>query len=186
MASKRLIWALILATATPTTMAAAQAQSGAQDWQLLFKGYPPEALARGEQGVVGFKLKLDQDGNPTSCEVTQSSGYASLDGQTCRLILDHAEFKGVRDTSGNKVSAQYVGAVNWKLPNGQAAPAPAKTTMASADDPNKLICKRQLKTGTLASYERLCYTKAQWETLRDQTRREWGDDQVSRGSQSGH
>lgn len=184
MASKMLILALVLGAAIPAG-AMAQAQQGeAQDWQLLFKGYPPDALARGEQGTVGFKLRLDQDGNPTSCEVTQSSGFASLDSQTCRLILDHAEFKGVRDTAGNKVSAQYVGAVNWKLPNGKAAPA--ATAVASADDPNKLICKRQLKIGTLANYERLCYTKAQWDTLRDQTRRDWGDDQVSRGSTSGH
>jgi len=186
MTRKLFITALALASAAPVLAANTSSTPGeAQDWTLLFKGYPPEALARGEQGAVGYRLSLDPNGNPTACEVTQSSGYATLDNATCRLILSGAEFKGVKDVEGRKVSAQYSGVVNWRLPSSATAAAKPAKTLAKADDAEKLICKRKAITGSLAGFERTCYTKAQWQELADRTRAEWSEIQGAKGSTSG-
>jgi hypothetical protein len=55
-----------------------------------------------------------------------------------------------------------------------AAPAEqAKTRDAAeraADSPEKLICKRFPKTGSLIGNERICKTKADWQRERDELR----------------
>jgi hypothetical protein len=73
-----------------------------------------------------------------------------------------------------------------------AAPMSAETHAQSAASvqplaaakggPDKLICKRQVKTGSLASVERTCYTKAEWQRLANETRNAWQEMQGSKGS----
>ena len=53
------------------------------------------------------------------------------------------------------------------------------------DDPNKKICKREQRTGSLAGVERICRTKAQWQALSDRTREELQDLQGAKGSTHG-
>jgi hypothetical protein len=74
-----------------------------------------------------------------------------------------------------------------------AAAAPAlgepSTGLRVVDKPGepaaKIICKRELKTGTLATYQKICLTKAGWDRYRAQSRSEWSDLQGTRGSTSG-
>ena len=54
------------------------------------KDYPIEALSLGSEGVTGFSIEVDAAGKVSQCRVTQSSGSALLDAQTCRL----AELRG--------------------------------------------------------------------------------------------
>jgi TonB family protein len=165
----------------------------AQSWDVLFSEYPPRALAAGEQGMVGYKVKLDRDGYATECEVTRPSGHALLDQETCRLILNRATFKGVRDASGRRVATVSEGTVNWVLPSqaasysGQPAAAPSGIRIVNAPAPasEKKICKRSLKTGTLATYERICLSQADWARVRERNRDEWGELQGSKGSTNG-
>ena len=42
-------------------------------------------------------------------------------------------------------------------------PLVAQRSRASKSDPNRLICRSVVKTGTLAGRERTCFTKAQWD-----------------------
>ena len=43
-------------------------------------------------------------------------------------------------------------------------PALAQNRQARAkDDPNRLICRSSVQTGTLARRERRCFTRAQWD-----------------------
>ena len=42
--------------------------------EVVFKNYPPRALANREQGAVYFVVALDKDAHPTSCQVTHGSG----------------------------------------------------------------------------------------------------------------
>jgi hypothetical protein len=56
---------------------------------------------------------------------------------------------------------------------------------ADKDDPNKKICKREPRTGSLAGVERICRTKAQWQALSDRTRDEWQEIQGAKGSTLG-
>jgi protein TonB len=195
MARMLLFAALLVGAASPAVAAAPKTETArhAQSWDVLFSEYPKRALAAGEQGLVGYKVKLDRDGYATECEVTMPSGQAALDEETCRLILNRATFKGVRDASGRRVATVAEGTINWVLPSqaasysGQPATAPAGLRIVNAPEPasEKKICKRSLKTGTLATYERICLSQAEWTRVRNRNRDEWGELQGAKGSTSG-
>lgn len=179
--------ALLAGAATPAAAApsAEAAARNAANAEVILSEYPPRALAAGEQGSVGFKVALDREGYATSCEVIQSSGYKRLDQETCDLILNRATFKGVRGTDGRKTNVVTQGLVNWRLPKG-AAPAAAPIRIAAAPKPEKKICRRKIKTGSLADYERHCATADEWSRMSQQTQREWGALQGSFGSSRGN
>ena len=73
-----------------------------------------------------------------------------------------------------------------------AAPASAETSAQSTASvkplaaakgaPEKMICKRQVRTGSLASVERTCYTRSEWQRLANQTRDAWQEMQGVKGS----
>jgi TonB family protein len=158
---------LILASAalmTPPLLATATSEPAyTQDpnGEFLFKHYPPRALAAGEQGKVGFRVHLDDEGNLKSCEVVKSSGFASLDNETCEMIVRYARFTPVRGADGRGTEAIRDGFVNWQLPAGTAVKRASASRTASAD-PDKLICKRKVRTGSLVGTEKQCMTRAEW------------------------
>jgi TonB family protein len=190
MTGSAMLLALLLQAAAPAPAAppvpadAAAAARDAANGAVLLSQYPPRARAAGERGVVGFKVSLDRDGYATACEVTRSSGYPRLDEETCQLILNHATFRGIDEGGRRKVNAVYDGSVNWRLPAGGAAAAP--TQVASAAPPEKMICRRRVKTGSLAGYERACATKSDWERMAVRNREEWGELQGVKGSTHGN
>lgn len=51
------------------------------------KRYPPEARARGEQGVVTLSFSIDRDGHVTSRGIAKGSGYAALDDEAMALVM---------------------------------------------------------------------------------------------------
>ena len=77
-----------------------------------FVEYPKESLERGEQGAVGYRVELDKRGNPTTCEITQSSGYSRLDLATCTLLLEKAKFTPGEDRKRRNV---FDGRVVWRI-----------------------------------------------------------------------
>lgn len=165
---------------TSTDTATREVRNG----EVVFSQYPARALAAGEQGSVGFNVTLDRDGYATACEVTHSSGYSRLDSETCQLILSRAEFQGIRGPDGRKTNTVAQGVVNWRLPSG-AATATSAARMAAAK-PEKKICRRRVKTGSLADYERLCATQADWDRMAQRTKEEWGAVQGAFGSTRGN
>jgi protein TonB len=50
------------------------------------KRYPPEARARGEQGVTRLAFRIDRDGHLVSSHIVASSGSAALDAETLALL----------------------------------------------------------------------------------------------------
>jgi protein TonB len=177
--------ALLAGGATPAaTVPSAEATArDAANGEVILSEYPARARAAGEQGQVGFKVALDREGYATACEVTHSSGYPRLDEETCQLILNRATFKGVRGTDGRRTNVVTQGVVNWRLPGASTAATPVR--MAAAK-PEKKVCRRRIKTGSLADYERLCATKADWDRMSQRTREEWGALQGSAGSTRGN
>jgi protein TonB len=175
-------------TPAPPAMDEATARN-AQNWEVLFSQYPPRAMAAGQEGQVGFRVKLDRDGWATECQVTKTSGFGLLDDETCRLIVNRATFKGLRDANGRRAATVTEGVVDWKLNRPANAPAPAPASFRVVDAPppasEKRICRRYLKTGTLARYERYCLTEKEWVRLRQQNQTEWGDLQGTKGSTHG-
>ena len=77
--------------------------------------YPPEALARNQQGNVGIRIRVDETGAVRDCVVQESSGYASLDVQTCRLVWMRAKFRPARDTSGKPIAANTYAKIGWRI-----------------------------------------------------------------------
>lgn len=185
MARLVLLSALLIGAAAPALAGTSTdtATRDARNGEVVFSQYPARALAAGEQGSVGFNVRLDRDGYATACEVTHSSGYKRLDAETCELILNRAEFKGVRGPDGRKTNTAAQGVVNWRLPSGAAAATPVRIAAAK---PEKKICRRRVKTGSLANYERLCATQADWDRMAQRTKEEWGAVQGAFGSTRGN
>ena len=186
MTSLALLIAALVGTAAPADAGPSKdaAARDAANWNVLLSQYPARARAAGEQGSVGFNVALDREGYATSCVVTQSSGFKRLDEETCELILDRGIFKGVRGPEGRKMNVVTEGVVNWRLPEGQTtAAAPMK--LAAATKPEKKVCRRRVKTGSLVDTERLCATASEWSRMSQRTQQEWGALQGTFGSTSG-
>jgi TonB family protein len=189
MTSIAFLLAALLGTAGPAVAAPSSdaAARDANNWDVILNQYPARARAAGEQGAVGFRVSLDRDGYASACEVTRSSGYSRLDNETCELIMNRATFKGVKDGGGRKVSSVHEGVLNWRLPGAAAATPQVQTASAkAAGSAEKLICKRKVRTGSLAGYERTCLTRAEWQRFADRTREEWGELQGTKGNTNGN
>lgn len=85
--------------------------------------YPSSALRAGQQGMVGFLLRIAPDGGVSSCIVTTSSRASALDEETCRVMIAQARFHPARNAQGQPVEGSYRGRIDWKLPQGTAPAA---------------------------------------------------------------
>jgi Gram-negative bacterial TonB protein C-terminal len=52
--------------------------------------YPRSALAKRQQGIVEFKLRVASDGKIMDCAVLKSSGTPELDERTCQVMIMRA------------------------------------------------------------------------------------------------
>src|SRR6476659_9708970 len=90
----------------------------AKNGEFLWRYYPPGALKRGEQGRVAFRLTIEPTGVISSCDVTESSGFKSIDSEPCEIMAMYAQLKPARDSDGRAIRAQQNGFITWKLPPG--------------------------------------------------------------------
>lgn len=163
MAKRTALFASLILISQPV-VAADQATKAERDRQLsevVFQNYPPRALAAGEEGPVFFKVTLDKDAHPTTCEVTHGSGHPLLDEETCNLVVQHAVFNSARDANGRLTRETTEGVVNWTIP-GHTPAAINMTPAAIASRPEKQVCRKTLRAGTLSSFERTCMTPSEW------------------------
>jgi periplasmic protein TonB len=78
--------------------------------------YPAAALQRGEEGTVQAVLAVDSRGRVTKCTILRSSGSATLDSTTCRLLQKRARFTPARDADGRPVPDQFTTPpIKWQL-----------------------------------------------------------------------
>ena len=70
----------------------------------LHADYPASALRAEQEGTVGFELEIDETGRVTACRITRSSGFSSLDANTCRVTY-RRKFRPALDASGKPVPA---------------------------------------------------------------------------------
>ncbi|HEY5722836.1 MAG TPA: TonB family protein [Allosphingosinicella sp.] len=89
--------------------------------------YPAAALRAEEEGVVGYRMAIDREGRVVGCDITSSSGSASLDSTTCRLIRARARFRPARTAKGKKTADVIHGRIWWRFPE---EPAPIQTEPA--------------------------------------------------------
>jgi TonB family protein len=169
-----LVAAGLLAT-TPAFGQAAdpKAAQNASNWDIFQKLYPPRAIKAREEGAVGFRVTIDAKGAVTGCEVTHSSGHPLLDQETCKIITLNAEFQPEAGLSGSQVRTRE-GMIAWKLPDSKTA-LNSPQAVAANTAPEKVICKKSIRTGTVAGTERTCMTQAEWSRLSDEERANFED-----------
>jgi protein TonB len=77
--------------------------------------YPLEALRNSAEGVVQALLLVGTDGRVERCGIEASSGFGSLDTQTCNLLIAHAQFWPAEDRRGRPTQGLYHQKIVWKL-----------------------------------------------------------------------
>lgn len=78
--------------------------------------YPAAARRFGQQGTVGFRLKVNEQGWPVDCTITQPSQSQVLNEETCRLLRLRARFEPARDAGGKPVPSTYDSRMAWRMP----------------------------------------------------------------------
>ena len=175
--------AMIGLLAAVSALAQTPGPKAAQDglnWDIFQKLYPPRALAAHEEGAVGFTVTLDNKGQVTRCQVTHSSGHPILDEETCKLITLNAVFTPDPNLSPSQTKT-HEGLITWKLPGWAATLQPPKPVTPAAA-PEQVVCKKVLRVGTLAAYERTCMTPTQWAKQTDAMKQPYEDMQGKKGS----
>ena len=161
-------------------------QKAAQDalnWQIFQKLYPPRANDAREQGAVGFKVTLDNKGQVTRCQVTHTSGHPLLDEETCKIITMNAVFTPDPNL-GPSQTKTHDGLITWKLPGWATVLEPPKPVTPAAA-PEQVVCKKVLRAGTLAGFERTCMTPTEWAKQSDAMKQPYEDMQGKKGSSNG-
>lgn len=143
----------------------------------IFRKYPPRAKAAGEQGDVTFRAEYDKKGSILSCEVTKSSGFKRLDDETCELIVKHARFKPELLYDGKRKDGIQLGLVEWRIPGAPPPTADQSSKQAAFDNPDKIICKKIPRGGSLVIMSKQCLTKREWEFQSDEARDTLGEAQ---------
>ena len=157
------------AAAQPSPMVAKQTRD-AKNWDVLRAFYPKRALAAGEEGLVGFVVKIDGTGYARECRVTHTSGYPLLDKETCRLITLRGDFKRPKNATRSQIRT-FEGVVNWKLPTTSLDKVPAvPKPIEAAAAPDRVVCKRSPIIGTLTGFERVCMPLRDWMRNNDDSR----------------
>ena len=77
--------------------------------------YPGDVGEAGFQGTVSVKFLVWVDGRVRDCTVTRSSGNATLDATTCRLIEQRFRYRPSRDADGRAVPAWIVENHQWVI-----------------------------------------------------------------------
>jgi len=95
----------------------ARVRAGSLAQYLSADDYPAAALRNNEQGRVQFILDIGADGRVTTCAVTETSGSATLDSTTCRIMRSRPRYTPARNALGRPVADRDRGAVRWALPD---------------------------------------------------------------------
>ncbi|RIV87597.1 TonB family protein [Aurantiacibacter zhengii] len=94
----------------------ARPRNGPTGW-ITTNDYSRSDLVREREGTAGYRLVIGSDGRVDACEITRSSGHASLDRNTCRLIESRARFEPATNNRGDRTVGTYTGSVTWQIPD---------------------------------------------------------------------
>lgn len=79
--------------------------------------YPASARHRHEEGIVRFAITVGRDGRVTDCRIVESSGVASLDAATCRIVRERVRYAPARDGNGQPIETDDGPfSITWRLP----------------------------------------------------------------------
>lgn len=78
--------------------------------------YPTVALNTEAVGTVELMTLIDEAGNVASCMVIGTSGYASLDAQSCAIVRNRAKFHPAIGKDGKPVRSGLIQRIRWDVP----------------------------------------------------------------------
>lgn len=79
------------------------------------RDYPKAARRAKVGGEVEVRFTIEASGRVTGCRTTRSSGDASLDATTCRLIEERFRFKPATGSDGRAIASSYGWRQTWWL-----------------------------------------------------------------------
>ena|SRR6478672_2698711 len=174
----------LLVAAPALAQTVQQKALNATNWDVFLKLYPKRALAAHEEGAVGFNVTLDSKGDVVGCQVTRSSGHPLLDEETCKLVTLNAVFKPDPNLGPSQTKTSE-GVINWRLSSSNVTPGPSDPIVVTGA-PEKVVCKKTLRTGTLSSFERTCMTPTEWAKQSQEAKADWEDIQGKKGATHGN
>lgn len=83
--------------------------------QIRNRDYPGTASRARIGGEVEVRFTIQPSGRVTACRVTRSSGDASLDATTCRLIEERFRFRPATNSAGQSIASDYGWRQRWWL-----------------------------------------------------------------------
>lgn len=78
--------------------------------------YPSAQLSNGTQGLINFRLGVDETGKPTSCTIQQATQPAGFDKVVCREMLRNARFSPALDAAGKPMASYWRSTVRFAIP----------------------------------------------------------------------
>ena len=75
--------------------------------------YPTAMLEGGFNDIVDFRLMVDANGTPTSCDVLTMDSRPEFIKATCDPLMQRARFEPALDADGKPVASVYINTVRW-------------------------------------------------------------------------
>lgn len=76
--------------------------------------YPSSSLWSGHNGLVAFRLNVDEAGKVDGCRVLYRTNPDDFADLTCKILMKRARMKPALDASGKPVRSFYVNKVRWR------------------------------------------------------------------------
>lgn len=77
--------------------------------------YPTEAIRKGAQGVIPFRLIVGEDGVPTDCRLQRPTEPAEFNEVVCRILMKRARFEPALDASGKPIKSYWSSTFNFYI-----------------------------------------------------------------------
>lgn len=92
------------------------AERGGPPTWLSVDDYPPSSVRAGEEGAVAMTWDINTEGRIENCQVTMSSGFASLDTASCQAMTRRGRYSPALDRSGTPIRSTGHARIRWALP----------------------------------------------------------------------
>lgn len=80
------------------------------------RDYPKDLLRKGAQGLVHFRLSVDEKGKVTDCHIQSSTRPEGFDMAVCEAITRRAEFDPALDADGRPMASYFINSVRFEIP----------------------------------------------------------------------
>ena len=75
--------------------------------------FPQKALMQGHNGLIRFRLDVDDAGRPVGCRVLYRTNPDEFADLSCKLLLQRARLTPALDTAGKPVKSFYINNIRW-------------------------------------------------------------------------